>query len=164
MVVFASDQDQTSSSNHGKNQREAEQPLVASDAKKAGKVQKLISIEDMFKTERTLQAEVLQCQRSFTKLIQDAEFINDAFQEWVSSWLSGGPDFDAVQKYVYLAPEGIDDQSKECFHNLSCKPSNPANTAYCDNSIKGMRIRGPLKHVDRAIAKVSVPFCNSSLI
>jgi len=145
------------------NQCEAEVSLIAqtpanqiaAHTKNSGKFQKIISIQDMFKTERTLQAEVLQRQRSFAKLIRDAEFINDGFQEWVNSWLSDGQDFDAVRKYVYFAPEGID----QCFHNLSCKPTNPASF---DGSIKGICIRGPLKHVDRAIAKVSVFLCNSA--
>lgn len=103
-------------------------------------------IESIFKTERTLQGEVLQSQRSFEKLIEDAEFINDAFQEWVRSWLSGGPDLDAVQNYIYqVSPQHT--TSKSSFKNLSEKISAP---------IKGVRIRGPLKHVDRAIAKVNL--------
>ena len=163
-------------------------------------------------SERTLQGEVLQRQRSFEKLIQDAEFINDAFQEWVGSWLSSGPDLGAVEKYFYVAPEHAAPQpsSKQqapvqadrdvethaerrggssppasapatqeksdrdpsnrhestknsidrCFRNLSCDSTSSTSR---DDSIKGMRIRGPLKHVDRAIAKVCALFCNFSM-
>jgi hypothetical protein len=142
-------------SKSGDNRREEAQPLkrttqevqTTSHAKTTDKFQNIrISIEDIFKAEKSLQGEVLQVQSSFEKLIQDAEFINDVFQEWVSSWLSGGPDFDAVQKYIYqVSPQRT--ESKSSFKNLSEKISAP---------IKGVRIRGPLKHVDRAIAKVSL--------
>jgi hypothetical protein len=152
-VVIEPEPDQCSTSNLSDKDCNVSAPLVA-QTKTAGQTaylsqnsanfQKIVSIESMFKTERTLQGEVLQSQRSFEKLIQDAEFINDAFQEWVSSWLSGGPDLDAVQKYIYqVSPQRIEDS----FKNLSETNSAP---------IKGERIRGPLKHVDRAIAKVSL--------
>jgi hypothetical protein len=151
-----------------------------------------ISTEDIFKTESTLLGEVLQDQRSFEKLIKDAEFTNDAFQEWVSSWLSGGPDLDAVQKYLYFVTEhSVPQQSCEqqdaprtdsvvetnvqsggqtlpaakknsiddCFWNLSDKQTN-SDSRY--DPIKGKCIRGPLKRVDRAIAKVIALFCIST--
>jgi hypothetical protein len=98
----------------------------------------------MFKTEFSLNNEVLQRQCSIEKLFTDAEFINDAFQVWVSSWLSDGPDLDAVKKYIYqVSPQRIE----HSFKNLSEKNSAPT---------KGERIRGPVKHVDRAISKVSL--------
>ena len=59
------------------------------------------SIEDVFKMENALLSEVLQRHHSFEDLIRDAEFINDAFQEWVSSWLCGGPNPDTIPKYLY---------------------------------------------------------------
>jgi hypothetical protein len=187
------------------------EPLAAqpdSQAKLSGKSQKAgskITIEDMFMSERTLQGQVLQRQRSFEKLIQDAEFINDAFQEWVGSWLSSGPDFGAVEKYFYVAPQPSSKQQAPAQANQAdgdvetnaegggvsppasapatqeqsdCDPSNrhqniidhcfrnlsrdSTSSTSRDDSIKGMRIRGPLKHVDRAIAKVCALFCNFS--
>jgi hypothetical protein len=151
----------------------------------------------MFMSEHTLQGQVLQRQRSFEKLIHDAEFINDAFQEWVGSWLSSGPDLSAVDKYLYVAPQPSSKQAAlaqadgdvetnaergsssppasapatqehpdrdpskrheskknsidQCFRNLSRDSTSSTSR---DDSIKVMRIRGPLKHVDRAIAKV----------
>jgi hypothetical protein len=126
------------------------------EAKRCREFQKIVSIQEMFKTERMLRGDVLQHQCSLTELIQDAEFINDAFQEWVSSWLSDGPDLDTVQNNLYLATEQID----QCFLNLCSKLTN---SAYCNDSIKGMRIRGPLKHVDRAIAKVSALLCSFNI-
>jgi hypothetical protein len=134
-----------------------------------------ISIEDMFKTENMLQGEVLQDQRSFEKLIQDAEFINDAFQEWVSSWLSSGPDLHAVQKYFYPPTETFSPEDIEnCFYNLShkLKPGGKTMKSASENrsekggsdqdAINGKRVRGPLKHIDRAIAKVSALFSTST--
>jgi hypothetical protein len=107
------------------------------------KSQKIISIENMFKTEYTLHGELLQVQHSFEQLIQDAEFINDAFQVWVSCWLIGGPDLDVVHKYLHQPAQ---------FKDLIERTSAP---------IKGICIRGPLKHVDRCIAKVRVIFATS---
>jgi len=186
LVVCVSESDQHLTSNSDENQREAEAQLLAqrnsaNQTKPSGKSPKNISIQDMFKTERTLQGEVLQRQRSFEILIRDAEFINDAFQYWVSSWLSGGPDLHAVEKYFYLAPKHAATQPNyaqqtppqtdgdvetnvqidQCFRNLSCNPTNPASR---DDLIKGIRIRGPLKHVDRAIAKVSALFYNFNIV
>jgi hypothetical protein len=214
-VVCVPESDQHLTSNSCDNHREAESPLVsqapaanpASQLNAPGKFQNIISIEDMFMSERTLQGQVLQRQRSFEKLIQDAEFTNDAFQEWVGSWLSSGPDFGAVEKYFYVAPQPSSKQQApaqadgdvetnaerggvspsasapatqeqsdrdpsnrheskksissidQCFRNLSRDSTNPTSR---DDSIKGKRIRGPLKHVDRAIAKVCALFCNFS--
>jgi hypothetical protein len=42
-----------------------------------------------------------QTQASFTNLIRDAEFVNVAFQEWVSSWLKGGPTREEIAKYFF---------------------------------------------------------------
>jgi hypothetical protein len=36
---------------------------------------------------------------TFTALLQDSEFVNSAFQEWVSSWLKGGPSREDISKY-----------------------------------------------------------------
>ena len=204
-VVCVPESDQHPTSNSSDNHREAESPLVsqAPAAQPDSQPKSSISIQDMFMSERTLQGEVLQRQRSFEKLIQDAEFINDAFQEWVGSWLSSGPDLGTVDKYFYVAPQpsfkqeapapadadvetnaerggssppasapATQEQSDRdrsnrhelkknridrCFRNLSRDSTSSTSR---DDSIKGMRIRGPLKHVDRAIAKVCALFCN----
>jgi hypothetical protein len=171
--------------NCGENRREEAQPLketaqkvhTPSQAKTPGKSQNVrIRIEDTFKTENSLQGEVLQDQNSFEQLIQDAEFINDAFQVWASSWLIGGPDFDVVQKYFFTPTEtfGPEDIEK-CFCNLSRKPKPGGKTTESasenrseaggsdQDSVNGKRVRGPLKHIDRAIAKVSGLFCNFNL-
>lgn len=183
MVIYVPEPDQRSTSNSGENQREIAQLLSqttpaaqsASEAMTPGKSHKIVSIQGMFNTERTLQGDVLQQQSSFEKLIKDAEFINDAFQEWVSSWLSGGPDFDAVQKYFFSPTETFGpDQFDGCFCNLSRKPEPGKKTTKSasenrseeggsnQDAIEGKLIRGPLKHVDRAIAKVSTLFATST--
>jgi hypothetical protein len=188
MVVYVPERDQCSSSNSGENQRENTQLLAqttptaqsASEAMTLGKSPKIVNIPGMFSTERTLQGDVLQEQSSFEKLIKDAEFINDAFQDWVSSWLSGGPDFDAVQKYFFSPTEAFGpDQFDRSFCNLSRKLERGGITtksasenlsenrseegvSYEPQPIEGKLIRGPLKHVDRAIAKASTLFATST--
>jgi hypothetical protein len=171
LIEIDSSQDQHSASNSSRNH--------SSDEHASAVVLKTISISDMFKTERLLQGYLLQPHHSFENLIQDAEFINDAFQEWVSSWISDGPDFDDVQKYLYqpVQPEKnktADQHNAEPKHSttkrvddsflcLSCKTdfdkgtkSEIENRRKAEFRPKGTCIRGPLKHVDRAIAKVRV--------
>jgi hypothetical protein len=87
--------------------------------------------------------QLLQQHDSFESLIRDAEFINFAFQEWVSSWLSNGPGSDKIQRFLYLSADGIDSS----LSHLSSKVE--------ESPINGTHIRGPVKHVDRSIEKVS---------
>jgi hypothetical protein len=90
---------------------------------------------------------IFQPHDSFGCLVKDAEFINHPFQEWVSSWLNSGVDstFDVVSKYLWNETEGVDPE----FAGLS--PNKDSK-----DRIKGIHVRGPVKHIDRAIAKVSL--------
>ncbi len=157
---------------HGGNQHELkaqarDQNNSNNQPETSGKFRNMVRIEDIFKEERALTGEVLQSQRSFEKLVQDAEFINDAFQEWVSSWLSDGPELEAVYKYFFPPSETFKQEKIEkCFRNLSrnSKTENKATESGSNrrqsegestqDDVVGRRIRGPLKHIDRAIAKV----------
>jgi hypothetical protein len=153
LMEVKSGQDQQSASHSSEIRRPIEASTTIhtphrAESKASGKFQNILNIQDIFNAEHTLQEKVLQRHHSFENLIQDSEFINNAFQEWVSSWLSNGPGLDAVKKYFFVKSEPID----ESFLNLSCK-----------TPIKGTCIRGPLKHLDRAIAKVSILLCNFTL-
>jgi hypothetical protein len=86
--------------------------------------------------------ELFQQHSSFEGLIQDAEFLNVAFQEWVSSWLSCGPNLDNIQKFLYQSADGIDPSL------VSLSSKNQALPIF------GFHIRGPVKHIDRSIQKV----------
>lgn len=88
---------------------------------------------------------LFQLYDSFSCLIKDAEFINYPFQEWVSSWLTSGVDstLDSVSKFLWSATEGVDPEFAGLF------PSKDSQ-----EKISGMHVRGPVKHIDRAIAKV----------
>jgi hypothetical protein len=79
---------------------------------------------------------------SFEGLILDAEFLNVAFQEWVSSWLSCGPTLDNIQTFLYQSADGIDPSM------VSLSSKNQALPIF------GFHIRGPVKHLDRSIEKV----------
>ena len=84
---------------------------------------------------------------NFTALIKDSEFVNVAFQEWVSSWLKGGPSREDVAKYFC-------DDSGEC--SATRRPASDCfERLYSDEfeDVCGEYIRGPVKHVDRAISK-----------
>jgi hypothetical protein len=56
-----------------------------------------------------------QLHSSFESLVRDAEFINYPFQEWVGSWLTGGPHADKIKKHLHHGPNGVD----SAFINLS---------------------------------------------
>lgn len=91
------------------------------------------------------EAPILQVHNTFESLISDAEFINFPFQEWASSWLSCGADSnaDAVSKYLWCETDAVEPEFAALF------PTNEP----CD-TINGIHVRGPVKHIDRAIAKV----------
>jgi hypothetical protein len=139
-----------------------------------------------------------QLHSSFESLVRDAEFINFPFQEWVSSWLTGGPHADKIKKLFHHGAGGVDaafvNLSKSAVERvkleaaLGCvlhqnvsdlsSPEAPpiaragitlvqnlldklqsagVKEVYVVNSnaaIRGMHHRGPVKRVDRAIAKV----------
>jgi hypothetical protein len=152
-----------------------------------------------FWTQEIIGEESIQQQHSsFESLVMDAEYINAPFQEWVSSWLTGGPQIDKVKKHLYHTIGGLD----SAFVNLSkgtaghvrvedalncvvdedvpdvSNPDSPfiaraGNTVVdamlvkfvkagvksvsvvsSNAAISGKHICGPVKHVDRAIAKV----------
>ncbi len=88
---------------------------------------------------------IFQPHDSFGCLVKDAEFINYPFQEWVSSWLNSGVDstLDSVSKFLWSATEGVDPEFVGLF------PSKDSR-----QKISGVHVRGPVKHIDRAIAKV----------
>jgi hypothetical protein len=58
---------------------------------------------------------IYQSHSSFENLVRDAEFINYPFQEWVSSWLTGGPHEDKIKKHLHHGPNSVD----TAFVNLS---------------------------------------------
>ena len=89
---------------------------------------------------------ILQPHSKFDVLISDAEFINHPFQDWAASWLSNGADFDSIRPYLFLPS---DDESENSFKKLCSNEHRP---------IRGVHVRGPVKHVDRAIAKVTLCF------
>ena len=152
-----------------------------------------------FWTQEIIGEECIQQQHSsFESLVVDAEYINAPFQEWVSSWLTGGPQIDKVKKHLYHTIGGVDG----AFVNLSkgaagrvtvedalncvldedvpdvSNPDSPfiaraGNTVVnamlvkfvkagvknvsvvsSHAAISGKHICGPVKQVDRAIAKV----------
>jgi hypothetical protein len=78
-------------------------------------------------------------------VIKDAEFINHPFQIWASSWLNCDDDstLDSVSKFLWSSTEGIDPEFAGLFSSKEWA-----------NRISGMHMRGPVKHIDRAIAKV----------
>jgi hypothetical protein len=62
--------------------------------------------------------ELLQHHATFESLIRDAEFVNFSFQEWVSSWLSAGPDIDTTH---FCKSEQGNTEIDPSFHRLSQK-------------------------------------------
>ncbi len=102
-------------------------------------------IEAMRKLDKRSKAPIVQRHASFVSLVRDAEFINYAFQEWVSTWLTSGFDADAARKYLQLTAEDA---------KRLCDESRTEGGAA--NVIKGFHIPGPVKHIDRAIAKVQL--------
>lgn len=88
---------------------------------------------------------ILQVHNTFESLINDAEFINFPFQEWARSWLTCGGDSnaDAVSKYLWCDTDAIEPEFAAML----------SSTEPCD-AINGTHARGPVKHIDRAIAKV----------
>jgi hypothetical protein len=105
---------------------------------------KIVDIDSFFQMQSIGKQQLLQSHASFESLIRDAEFINFAFQEWVSSWLSNGPDMDKIQRYLYQSADGIDASLCGLTSKLAASPIN------------GTHIRGPVKHVDRSIQKVRI--------
>jgi hypothetical protein len=91
------------------------------------------------------QSLLYQHHNSFGCLIKDAEFINHPFQIWASSWLNCDDDstLDSVSKFLWSTTEGIDPEFAGLFSSKEWA-----------NRISGMHMRGPVKHIDRAIAKV----------
>ena len=102
-------------------------------------------IEAMRKLGKRSKAPIVQRHASFDSLVRDAEFINYAFQEWVSTWLTSGFDADAARKYLQLTAE---DTKRLCDESRS--------EGGVANAIQGFHIPGPVKHIDRAIAKVQL--------
>ena len=101
-----------------------------------------LDVDSCFQMENIGKQQLLQSHASFESLIRDAEFINFAFQEWVSSWLSNGPDMDKIQRNLYKSADGIDASLRGLSSKLAASPIN------------GTHIRGPVKHVDRSIQNV----------
>jgi hypothetical protein len=106
--------------------------------------ERVFDIDSFFQMENIGQQQLRQQHDSFESLIRDAEFVNCAFQEWASSWLSNGPGLDKIQRFLYHSADGIDSS----LSNLSSKAA--------ELPINGTHIRGPVKHVDRSIEKVPV--------
>jgi hypothetical protein len=102
----------------------------------------IVDVVSFFQLENIGKQQLLQSHASFESLIRDAEFINFAFQEWVSSWLSNGPDVDKIQRNLYKSADGVDASLCSLSSKLAASPIN------------GTHIRGPVKHVDRSIQKV----------
>jgi hypothetical protein len=102
---------------------------------------------DFHKLNATQQTPIFQVHSSFESLISDAEFINFPFQEWASSWLSSGVESnaDSISKYLWCDGESVDPEFIGLF------PTNESQDV-----ISGMHVRGPVKHIDRAIAKVEI--------
>jgi hypothetical protein len=88
---------------------------------------------------------LLQPHDYFGSLVKDAEFINYPFQEWVSSWLNSEVDsnLDSISKYLWSATDGVDPEFVGLFPGKDSQ-----------DKISGVHVRGPVKHIDRAIAKV----------
>jgi hypothetical protein len=102
---------------------------------------------DFHNLNATHKTPVLQSHSTFESLISDAEFINFPFQEWASSWLSSGVESnaDSVSKYLWCAGDSVDPEFVGLF------PTKESHDV-----ISGMHVRGPVKHIDRAIAKVEL--------
>ena len=94
--------------------------------------------------------------------------MNVAFQEWVSSWLKGGPSREDVSKYFCdddgesSASSDADGDSKEEAEKGKKEKGKVKGhhsnfqKLYDDeqfDQVCGEYIRGPIKHVDRAISK-----------
>jgi hypothetical protein len=95
------------------------------------------------KLSKTSRSPIVQPHSSFASLIKDAEFINYAFQEWVSVLLSSGVDAN-VEKICNLSNDNDTTSHQQVkSHEI----------------IKGKHVRGPVKHIDRAIAKVTFRLC-----
>jgi hypothetical protein len=159
----------------------------------------ILRFQDKFWKLITIGDEHIHQQHStFESLIRDAEFINHPFQDWVSSWLTGGSRLDSMNTYLHRDHGAIDvsfaNLSKSAVERVEIQaalhcvlsedaahPSDPdapliARAGDTVNShlleklsatgisyvhvvnsrtiIRGIHIRGPVKHVDRAIAKV----------
>ncbi len=163
----------------------------------------LLNVSAIWGQEKFGEQTIYQLHTSFESLVRDAEFINYPFQEWVASWLTGGPHADKIKKHLHHGPNGVNNT----FINLSkkgivvrlklelaslsdfdyvlvedvpdlSKPEAPLIASVGDkldqarrdklhsagvkevsvmnsiDAILGMHKRGPVKHVDRAIAKV----------
>ena len=100
-----------------------------------------------------------QTQASFTTLIRDAEFVNIAFQEWVSSWLNGGPTREEIAKY-FFEDGGIpampnSSEATSLFPSDKHLSNEPFKELYSHafGQASGVHVRGPVKHIDRAISK-----------
>ena len=102
-------------------------------------------IEAMHKLDKRSKVPVVQCHSSFETLIRDAEFINYPFQEWVSTWLNSGFDTDAARKYLQLT---LDDMKR--------LPDESRSEGGISKTIRGFHVPGPVKHIDRAFAKVEM--------
>jgi hypothetical protein len=157
-----------------------------------------LNVSEFWGQELFGEGSIYQLHSSFESLVRDAEFINYPFQEWVSSWLTGGPHADKIKKHLFHGPNGVDTafinlskHAVECVKlqaALNCvldedvsDPSNPdapllarsgdtlakdllhklqsagvkeVTVVSSNAAIRGMHKRGPVKHVDRAIAKV----------
>lgn len=146
---------------------------------------------------------IYQLHSSFESLVRDAEFINYPFQEWVASWLTGGPHADKIKKHLHRGPNGVntafinlsksgqvlrlkleltslsdfdyvlvedvpdlsksesaliaragdklDQALRDMLHRTGVKEVSVMSSI---DAILGIHKRGPVKHVDRAIAKV----------
>lgn len=98
------------------------------------------------KLQKTSGAPIVQPHASFESLIKDAEFINYPFQEWLSTWLSSADaNMDAASNFLCCLSDD---------HN---RPHpQPPEDAQFSGAIHGIHVRGPVKHIDRAIAKVAI--------
>ncbi len=97
------------------------------------------------KLQKASAAPIVQPHASFESLIKDAEFINYPLQEWVSTWLgSSDANMDAASKYLCSFSDDGDRPH----------PQSPEDAQF-SGAIQGIHVRGPVKHIDRAIAKVA---------
>ena len=105
---------------------------------------------------------IYQSYETFDSMIADAEFINYPFQEWVSSWLANSPDQDLQKLYdqmrIYFFEAAPDAAESVDF------PQSDFMSMFEGGPFSGALYRGPVKHVDRAIAKVFLPLFGSVII
>jgi hypothetical protein len=164
----------------------------------------LLNVSAIWGQEIIGERTIYQLHSSFGSLVRDAEFINYPFQDWVSSWLTGGPRFDKIKKLLYHGSNGVATEFVNMFkcavervkleaafncvlgedvsdlsdpeapliaragetlsEDVLCKlQSAGVKEIFVVSStavIRGVHKRGPVKHVDRAIAKVQCcPTC-----